>query len=218
MFTGIIEQIGVVAAIIRAGKSAKLAVSAQKIFDDVKSGDSIAVSGVCLTATNTRKNFAEFDVSPESIKLTNIGDLKIGDKVNLEKAVALSGRLGGHIVTGHIDGMAEVKSRVAAGDGFDLYLSVPSEILRYLVPKGSVAIDGISLTVADFRDGLLRITVIPHTAKSTALSTKNTGDRINIEVDLISKYIERHLRSEPKGITDETMMRVGFLPMGWTEN
>lgn len=218
MFTGIIEHVGVVAALIRGNNSAKMAVSAPKVFEEVKVGDSVAVNGVCLTATHVRRNFAEFDLSSETLNKTTLGNLKIGDKVNLERALPLSGRLGGHLVAGHVDGIAEVKNKVIAGDGFDLYLSIPSELLRYLVTKGPVAIDGVSLTIADFRDGLLRISVVPHTAKSTTIGTLGIGDKVNIEVDLISKYIEKHLRGEPKGITEETMVRIGIMPMGWMDN
>jgi riboflavin synthase len=218
MFTGIIEQIGVVAALIRGPQTAKLAVSAGKYLDDCKTGHSVAVNGVCLTVTSLRRGFAEFDLSSETLKKSNLGDLKIGDRVNLEKAVLLSGRLGGHMVTGHIDGVGEIRSKVNSGDGFELSLSVPSEILRYLVPRGSIAVDGVSLTVADYRDGHLRIAVIPQTGRSTILADKAIGDKVNIEVDLLSKYIEKHLGNESKGITEDTMMRVGFLPMGWVDN
>lgn len=218
MFTGIIEQIGMVAALIRGSQSAKLAVSAPKIFDDVKIGDSVSVNGACLTITSVRRNFAEFDLSSETIKRSAFAEVKIGDRVNLEKALPLSGRLGGHLVTGHVDGVAEIKNKVVSGEGFDLYLSIPSELLRYLVPKGSIAIDGISLAIADFRDGLLCISVIPHTATSTTLGLKGIGDRVNVEVDLLSKYIEKHLKGEPKGISEEVMVRMGILPMGWTDN
>jgi riboflavin synthase len=218
MFTGIIEQVGIVASLIRGSQSAKLAVAAARIFDDVKTGDSISINGVCLTVTAVRRGLAEFDISAETLRRSNFGELKIGDKVNLEKALPLSGRVGGHLVTGHIDGLGEIKKKVIAGETFDLYLSVPSEMLRYLVPKGSIAIDGVSLTVADFRDGLLYVSVIPHTVKTTTLGLKNVGDKVNVEVDLFSKYIEKHLRGEPKGITDEMMMRIGIMPMGWMDN
>lgn len=218
MFTGIIEQVGIAAALVRGSQSERLAISAGKIFEDLKVGDSISVNGVCLTATHVRRNFAEFDLSLETLKKTTLGELRIGDKVNLERALPLSGRLGGHLVMGHIDGVGEIKDKVVSGEGFDLYLSIPSEILCYLVPKGSIAVDGVSLTVADFRDGLLRISIVPHTAKATTLGERNIGDKVNVEVDLLSKYIERHLRGEPKGITEETMVRMGILPMGWTDN
>jgi len=218
MFTGIIEQAGMVAALIRGPHSAKLAISANKLFDGLKVGESVAINGVCLTATGVRRGFAEFDLSSETLGKSTLGELKIGDKVNLEMALPLSGRLGGHLVTGHIDGVGEIRKKAVSGESFELYLSIPSEILRYLVPKGSIAIDGVSLTVADFMDGLLRISVIPQTARMTTLGSLSVGNRVNIEVDLLSKYIEKHLRGEPKGITDETMVRVGFLPMGWTDN
>jgi len=207
-----------VAALIRGPHSAKLAISANKLFDGLKVGESVAINGVCLTATGVRRGFAEFDLSSETLGKSTLGELKIGDKVNLEMALPLSGRLGGHLVTGHIDGVGEIRKKAVSGESFELYLSIPSEILRYLVPKGSIAIDGVSLTVADFMDGLLRISVIPQTARMTTLGSLSVGNRVNIEVDLLSKYIEKHLRGEPKGITDETMVRVGFLPMGWTDN
>jgi len=218
MFTGIIEQVGVVASLIRGQQSAKLMVAAAKVFDDLEAGDSVAVNGACLTVTHERRGFAEFDLSGETLKKTTLGDLRIGDKVNLERALLVSGRLGGHVVTGHIDGLGEIRSKVARSEGVELQLSVPSELLRYLVSKGSIAVDGVSLTVADFRDGLCSISIIPQTLKATNLAQRNVGDRVNLEVDILSKYIEKHLRGEPKGITDETMMRVGFLPMGWSDN
>ncbi|MCU0641664.1 MAG: riboflavin synthase [Candidatus Margulisbacteria bacterium] len=218
MFTGIVEQIGVVASFIRTQNSAKLVVSAGKYFDDLKPGDSVAVNGACLTATQCRRGFAEFDVSNETIKRSALIDLKISDKVNLEKALPIGGRLGGHLVTGHIDGTAEVRNRTKNGEGFDLWLSIPSDLLRYLVAKGSIAVDGASLTVADFRDSLLKVTVIPHTSRHTTLTSKAVGDRVNIEVDLISKYIEKHLMGEPRGVSDEMMMRLGIMPLGGNDN
>jgi riboflavin synthase len=218
MFTGIIEQVGVVASFIRGQQSAKLMIAAARIFDDLKVGDSVAVNGACLTVSHERRGFAEFDLSAETLKKTTLGDLRIGDKVNLERALLVSGRLGGHLVTGHIDGLGEIRSKVARAEGVELQFSVPSDLLRYLVAKGSIAVDGVSLTVADFYDGLLTVAIVPQTLKATNLSQRSVGDRVNLEVDILSKYIEKHLRGEPKGITDETMMRAGFLPMGWTDN
>ncbi len=219
MFTGIVEQVGVVASFIRGQQSAKLMIAAAKVFDDLKTGDSVAVNGACLTVTRERRGFAEFDLSGETLKKSILGDLRIGDKVNLERALPVAGRLGGHVVTGHIDGVGEIRAKVARAEGTELQLSVPSELLRYLVSKGSIAVDGVSLTVADFRDGLFSVAVIPQTLKATNLGQRNVGDRVNLEVDILSKYIEKHLRGETaKGITDETMMRVGFLPMGWSDN
>lgn len=218
MFTGIIEQVGTIVALIRGSQSAKLAISAGKYFDDVKVGDSLAVNGVCLTITNVRRGLVEFDLSAESLKRSTFRDAKIGDKVNLEKALPVNGRLGGHLVTGHIDGVGEIRNKINSADGFELAISVPSEILRYLVAKGSITIDGISLTVGDFVDGLLYLYVIPHTAKATTLHDLKIGDKVNIEVDILSKYIEKHLRGEPKGLIDDTIVKMGFMPMGWTDN
>jgi len=218
MFTGIVEQVGVVASLIRGQQSAKLMIAAPKIFEDLKVGDSVAVDGCCLTVTHERRGFAEFDLSGESLKRTTLGELRIGSKVNLERALMLSSRLGGHLVTGHIDGVGEIRSKIVRAEGVELQVSVPSDLLRYLVVKGSLALDGISLTVADFRDGLVVLSIVPQTLKATNLGQRNVGDRVNLEVDLLSKYIEQHLRGEPKGISDETMMRVGFLPMGWSDN
>jgi riboflavin synthase len=219
MFTGIVEQLGLVAGLVRGSKLTKLAVSAAKIFDEAKVGDSISVNGVCLTITATRRNFAEFDLSLETLKTSTLGELRIGDRVNLERALSLNGRLGGHLVTGHVDGVGEIKNYVAQAESLELFLSIPSELLRYIVPKGPIAIDGVSLTVSDFRDGLLSVSIIPHTAKNTTLGFKKVGDKVNIEVDILSKYVERHLRREEKPLVgEETLVRMGFLPLGWMDN
>jgi riboflavin synthase len=218
MFTGIIEQVGTVVSLIRTGPSAKLAIAAPKLYDDVKIGDSVAANGVCLTVTAVRRDFGEFDLSAETLKRSTFSHLRIGDKLNLEKALPVSGRLGGHLVSGHIDGTGEIRHKVGSGEGLELHLSVPSELIQYLVPKGSIAVDGVSLTVADFRDGLVQIAVVPHTLRSTTLGQKALSDRVNIEVDMLSKYIEKHLHGEPRGISEEMMMRAGFMPLGWSDN
>lgn len=219
MFTGIIEELGIVTSFIRGHSAAKLTVSVGRDLSASKTGDSVAVNGICLTVTTVRRNFLEFDASPETIKRTALVDLKIGDRVNLERALPVNGRLGGHLVTGHVDGIGEVRQKIALEKAFELHFSLPSELIRYLVPKGSVTLDGVSLTVGDFLDGLLVVTIIPHSAEKTTLGSLNVGDRVNVEVDILSKYIERHLRGEAKpGITEETMLRAGFLPMGWMEN
>lgn len=218
MFTGIIEQVGTVVSLIRTGSAAKLAIAAPRLFDDVKVGDSLAANGVCLTVTSVRRDFAEFDLSAETLKRSTFASHRIGDKLNLEKALPISGRLGGHLVSGHIDGTGEIRHKVGSGEGLELHLSVPSELIQYLVPKGSIAVDGVSLTVADFRDGLVQIAVVPQTLKTTTLGQKALSDRVNIEVDMLSKYIEKHLHGEPRGISEEMMMRAGFMPLGWSDN
>jgi riboflavin synthase len=218
MFTGIIEELAVVTSLIRGSQSGKLTLSVSRNFAGTKVGESIAVNGVCLTATSIRRNFIEFDISAETLKRSALSDLKIGDKVNLEKALLVSGRLGGHLVSGHVDGVGEIRKKVNLDKGFQLHISLPSELLRYLVPKGSLALDGVSLTVADLRQALLVVSVVPHTGRSTTLGEKNIGDRLNIEVDILSKYIEKHLKGEAKGMSEDTLVRVGYLPMGWIDN
>lgn len=218
MFTGIIEEIGLVIALIRGSQSAKLTVSVARNISETKVGDSISINGVCLTAANIRKNFIEFDISSETLKRADLQYLKVGDKVNIERALLLSGRLGGHMVTGHIDGMGEIRNKISYEKDFSLHISVPSELLHYMVVKGSITIDGVSLTITDLRDGLLMVNVVPHTAKASTLGQLNIGDRVNLEVDILSKYIERHLKRETGSVTEDTMVRVGFLPMGWIDN
>ena len=218
MFTGIIEELGIVTSIIRGSQAGKLTISTSRALAGIKVGESIGVNGVCLTIANHRRNFIELDISAETLKKTTFQDLKIGEKVNLERALAVSGRLGGHLVMGHVDGIGEIRKRVNLEKGFLLHISLPSELLRYLVPKGSVALDGVSLTVADLRNGLLVVSVVPHTARSTNLGAKNVGDRLNIEVDILSKYIEKHLKGEAKGITEDTLVKIGYLPMGSIDN
>ncbi|MBU0630470.1 MAG: riboflavin synthase [Candidatus Margulisbacteria bacterium] len=219
MFTGIIEQIGSVASLVRQGSAAKLVIYSRKYFEGTKVGESLAVNGVCLTITHIRRDYVEFDLSSETLKKSTIGELRVSDKVNLEKALLVTARLGGHIVTGHIDGVGEVRETVRSGDAIELYLAVPSDLMNYFVAKGSIAINGVSLTVAGFRQGLLRVSIIPLTLKQTTLGSLTAGDKVNIEADIFSKYIEHHLRRE-EGVDmlDDPMMRVGFLPMGWIEN
>ncbi len=214
MFTGIIQDLG----IIQSFQNERLIVAAGQNIKDVKLGDSIAVNGICLTVVKIRKNILEFDVSAETLKKSTFKTLKKGEKVNLEPALTLSGKLGGHMVSGHVDGVGEIRKKIAAGKGFELYLSIPSDLLRYLAIKGSITMDGISLTVADIRDDLVVISIVPHTAATTNLGNKKVGDLVNIEVDLLSKYIERHLNQTQTSISEDTLTRAGFMPMGWIEN
>ncbi|MDI6731674.1 MAG: riboflavin synthase [Candidatus Margulisbacteria bacterium] len=223
MFTGIIEETGVITSLILASENAKLIVAAPRLFTTLKIGDSVAINGVCLTIVNLRlRSNIEFDISSETLKKSTLRDLRIGDKVNLERALTLATRLNGHLVTGHVDGVGEVREKIAQGKGFELHISLPSDLLPYLVSKGSIAIDGISLTIADLRDGLLIAAVIPHTAAATTLNEIKVGDRVNLEVDILSKYIERHLMREfappPPAMSQDPMIKLGFLPMGWMDN
>ncbi|OGC23923.1 riboflavin synthase subunit alpha [candidate division WOR-1 bacterium RIFOXYB2_FULL_42_35] len=219
MFTGLIEEVGVVTSFVRSSLSAKLTISVSREFADVQIGESIAVNGTCLTVTKIRRNLVEFDVAPETLRISTITDLKVRDRVNLERALLLSARLGGHLVTGHVDGIGEIRKKVKLDKTLELSLSIPSKLLAFIVPKGSITIDGISLTLADMRDGLLIISVIPHTANSTTLADKDVGDRVNVEVDILSKYIEKHLKGEMnRGVSDDMLTKAGFFPLGWIDN
>ena len=191
MFTGLVETFGSVTSVRKTGNSIRLAVKPLSEFD-VKLGDSICVNGICLTVTELTGNIS-FDVSPETMRSTNFRELKTGCKVNLERALRLSDRLGGHIVTGHVDGTGTIIDKKRAGEyTFYSFESTP-EILKYIVEKGSVAIDGISLTVAALEKGYFRVAIIPHTLSATNIGGKGIGDKVNLEVDIIGKYIERFI-------------------------
>ncbi len=182
MFTGIIEETGVVAA-----PAPKLAISCHDVLSDLVLGGSIAVSGVCLTAVEIRADGFTADLAPETIRRTSLGDLRVGSVVNLERPVTLAQRLSGHIVQGHVDGTGEVLST----ENYWLRVRVPRELLRYLVFKGSISLDGISLTVAALEDDVVSAAIIPHTWQHTSLTTRRPGDRINIECDVLAKHVER---------------------------
>jgi riboflavin synthase len=209
MFTGIIEEMGKVKNISKGAKSAILTISAKKIFDDLKIGDSVATNGVCLTVAQITKDTFVGDVMNETLKRSSLGSLKIGSSVNLERAMPANGRFGGHIVAGHIDGTG-----IIAGihkDDIAIWYKIKADqnILKYIIPKGSVAIDGISLTVVEVKMDSFTVSVIPHTAKETILSQKQIGDTVNLENDLLGKYIEK-LMLQKQGITKDFLLNNGF--------
>jgi riboflavin synthase len=215
MFTGLIEDVGKVASLIRSGESGKLTVATLLPTDEIRLGDSVAVNGVCLTVTRRDTTGLTFDVSPESLDRSTLGTLKGGDRVNLERALQLSDRLGGHMVTGHVDCIARVESRREQANAtiFTFRLLDPA-MARYLVPKGSVALDGISLTVNDVTTPAFSVSIIPHTAAMTTLTLRRTGELVNIETDIIGKYVERLLggrAASPDGVTTELLARNGFM-------
>lgn len=216
MFTGIIEEVGRIASIRKGARSSVLTIEGDKIFEDMSLGDSIAVSGVCLTVTSFKDNMFTADVMSETISRSSLGKLKVGSSVNLERAMPSKGRFGGHIVSGHIDGTGEIKETKADDNAVWYTISAGRQILRYIVEKGSIAIDGISLTVARVSFDDFAVSVIPHTAKMTTLSKKHAGDIVNLECDVIGKYVERLLNfPEDKGqsssnITKEFLSRYGF--------
>lgn len=197
MFTGIVEECGSIKNISTNRQSAKLYINATNILQDAKIGDSIAVNGVCLTVTEHGYNWFCADVMPETMRRTALGDLSGGHPVNLERALRLSDRLGGHIVTGHIDGVGSIQSRNTIDNATVLVLHTEAKLLRYVVTKGSVALDGISLTVVDCGKDWLSVSIIPHTLSATTLHVKSIGDKVNIETDMIAKYTEKLLGLNP---------------------
>lgn len=193
MFTGIIEEMGVLQTIESRKRSAQLSILAKTVLEDLAVGDSITVNGVCLTvAVKTDKEFTT-DVSPETLTVTNLGSLKVGDAVNLERAVRVNSRLGGHLVSGHIDGIGLIRNRRQEDEALFLTIEIPTDLLRYCVKKGSIAVDGISLTINRVTDKDIEVAIIPHTAKVTTLGLKGVGTTANLECDLIVKYLERLL-------------------------
>ena len=194
MFTGIIEELGTIRAIRRGASSAVLSIGAGTILGDLKVGDSVAVNGVCLTATQVDGGGFTADVMHETLDRSSLARLAPGDKVNLERAMAAGGRFGGHIVSGHIDATGTITDRRRDDNAVWYTVSAPAALLRYVVEKGSIAIDGISLTVAAVEADRFSVSVIPHTAAVTVLGGKRPGDPVNLEADLIGKYVEKLLR------------------------
>jgi riboflavin synthase len=217
VFTGIIEEIGAIQELRFASDGATLTVSAREILSDLKIGDSISVNGVCLTATSSDSRSFRCDVSAETLKRSNMQQAKQGMRVNLERALAVGDRLGGHFVLGHVDGIGRMISRTVSGAGFVMTYSFPRELERYLVYKGSIAVNGISLTIASLEQTTFSVAVIPHTYESTNLRELGSGDAVNLEVDILGKYFERFfqlgLMSRDKagsGLTSEYLKSQGF--------
>ncbi|AAN56461.1 riboflavin synthase [Shewanella oneidensis MR-1] len=217
MFTGIIEAVGTLRKLERKGDDIRLTVASGKLdLTDVRLGDSIATNGVCLTVVQQLADGYVADVSAETVSLTGFANYKVGTKVNLEKAVTPTTRLGGHMVSGHVDGIATVEQRLARGQAIEFWLAAPTELARYIAHKGSITIDGVSLTVNEVDGHRFRLTIVPHTAGETTLVDLKAGDKVNIEVDLIARYLERLMRFDSKetqggGVTMEMLARAGFV-------
>ncbi len=215
MFTGIVEEVGEIAAIRRGSRSATLEIRGNAIFSDLKLGDSVAVNGICLTVTSINGNVFETDATPETLNRTSLSLLSTGSHVNLERALSSSARFGGHIVTGHIDGTATVSDIRRDDNALIFSFTCTKEQMNYIIEKGSVSLDGISLTVASVtRDGFT-VSVIPHTAKSTTLFERKRGDIVNLETDVIGKYVAKFVgretpTKEPSRITEEYLRERGF--------
>lgn len=217
MFTGIVEELGRLKKMQKGADSARLTIEGAVVLEDVKLGDSIAVNGICLTVTEFNDRFFSVDVMAETLRKTNLEELRPGDPVNLERALRVGDRLGGHIVSGHIDGVGHIAAQRREDIAVVTEISAPAEVMRYIIKKGSVAVDGISLTVVDRTENTFSVSLIPHTAKMTTLGYKKVGDRVNLESDIIGKYVEQMMglgpeKSGPKrGLTMEYLADKGFL-------
>lgn len=215
MFTGIVEEIGTVVDFEASQNILRIKVQASKVLEETYLGDSISTNGVCLTVTDIGKNYFYADVMGETVRRSNLGTLKKGDKVNLERAMAANSRFGGHIVSGHIDGKGKITSYEKEGNAVWITIDADREILKYVVEKGSIAIDGISLTVAYVDDRKFKVSIIPHTSEETTLLKKKIGEEVNLECDVIGKYVEKLLgfnkkNDEKKSITMDFLINNGF--------
>lgn len=215
MFTGLIETVGTIVGVKISASAATLSASAFFVGEAVRIGDSIAINGVCLTVTGIAGDVYRFDVSPETLQRTSLRQARSGTRVNMERALKLSDRLGGHIVSGHVDCVASIVQQRRIGENTVFSFRMPREYIRFIAPKGSVAIDGISLTVNDVSAESFTVNIIPHTAASTTLQQRKPGDDVNIETDILAKYVDRLLTArgtgEGGGVTLELLAKKGFL-------
>ena len=215
MFSGIIEAIGEIRSLRKDAKGARISIEAPGVLDGVNLGDSIALNGVCVTVVDFDDRKFEADLSVETLRRTNLGELEVGGRCNLERAMALGERLGGHLVSGHVDGVGRIRDRKNEGDSIWLTFEAPVEVMRYVVYKGSIAVDGISLTVAACDGETFSVSIIPHTSEQTTLTEKKDGAAVNLEADLIGKYVEKllapHADSKSRdGITMEKLREQGY--------
>jgi len=212
MFTGIIEEVGNIASIEKKGKSLSLIIEAIKVTKKINVGDSVSVNGVCLTATKVIENAFYADVSPETFERTNLKYLNSGSKVNLETSLTLNKPIGGHIVLGHVDGIGKIISKNRLQEFFEFIIDFPSELRKYMIEKGSIAINGISLTINKIFENRISLMIIPHTFENTNLKYIRAGEFVNLEVDIIGKYVENMLKFDKKsdGISIDFLKRYGF--------
>ncbi len=205
MFTGIIEEIGTLAAIRKGNQSISLTVSCHKVLEGTKIGDSIATSGACLTVTSLLETGLTADVTPETLRRTAFAEWPVGTRVNLERALTLSSRLGGHLVSGHIDGTGRIVEKRNVGNSVEISVSADAALMKYILGKGSVAVDGVSLTVAARETGRFTVSVIPETAGKTTILERRIGDLVNLECDMVGKYIEQFLKQPDGGLSTEKL-------------
>ena len=221
MFTGIIEGLGTIDAMRSVGQGKRLAIEADYDLDQTKIGDSIAVNGACLTVVKIKGQKFEVDLSPETLAASTFDTAKRGERLNLERAIRLSDRIDGHLVSGHIDGIGVIKKKEKLGNAIRITIAVPEALSRYMIHKGSIAIDGISLTINACESKSVSVSIIPHTAEITTIGLKQNGDPVNIETDMIGKYVERFTRgdsthssektTQSSGVTMESLAKSGFL-------
>lgn len=212
MFTGLILEMGEITSVRKRSGGAILSLKSKKVASDAKQGDSISVNGVCLTVVNKDGNILSFDLSEETLQSTNLGSLKTGAVINLEPSLSPDSKIGGHFVTGHADGVGRIRSKVKIGDMIKVEIEAPPSVTNFLVEKGSVAVDGISLTVVDILKHGFTVVIIPHTAKLTTMGFKDPGDTVNIEADILGKYVVKFLNREGDrdSIIMKTLMEEGY--------
>ena len=212
MFTGIIEELGKVEKISKRKEILNIGIKAKKIISNTKIGESVAVNGVCLTVVEKKEGLLFFDCIKETQKFTNLGNLRLNELVNLERPLKMDSLLSGHIVLGHVDGMGRILKKDKEGEEVNLYMEVDREIASYLISNGSIALDGVSLTILDIGENYLSVRLIPYTLRTTTLGFKKPGDYLNIEVDILAKYIKKFLNiKEKKEITEDFLKEHGFL-------
>ncbi len=215
MFTGLVAELGTVVSLKPIQQSYNITIKANRVLDNLKIGDSVAVNGTCLTVVKISGSDFTADVMPETVHLTNLRKLKSGDKVNLERTLRLCDGLDGHIVSGHVEGIGVIAAKKSDGIAEVVTIKTPPELLKYIIKKGSIAIDGISLTVTGVTESSFSVSIIPHTAKETTLGFKKPGDEVNLETDIIGKYVEHLLNfkapAQNKGLTKSMLFENGFI-------
>lgn len=212
MFTGIVEEVGKVVSLETSQGRGRIVINARSVLEGTKLGDSVLVNGACLTVSSLSGNEMRMDLLGETLSRTNLGGLRVGDSVNLERSLTPQSRLGGHFVLGHVDGMGRITRLERSGEDLILEIEVPEEIVARLSPKGSVAVDGISLTVVSIADRRFTVHIIPHTLNATNLKSRKPGDKVNIEIDIFARYLHDFLSRQGKlpGVTEELLRRAGF--------
>ena len=218
MFTGLVEELGKIKSITKGTKSARLTIEGQVVLQDVKLGDSIAVNGTCLTVVEYTQRSFTADVMPETVRSTVLAELKPGDVVNLERTLRLGDRLGGHIVSGHVDGVGVIRSKERSDNAIVVTIEAPPQVMRYIIAKGSIAIDGTSLTIVDYGADWFSVSLIPHTASLTTVGLKESGSKVNLEADVLGKYVAKLLglpsgdekKQTSSGLTMEFLQQHGF--------